>query len=320
MANIVYMARSAWTGLLDTIRSKASVSGTMTVSQAATTVENIPSGGGSEFAQYVQGTISIASSDSVEYIRANAFASISSLKSVSFPNCSGMGTGAFSGCSQLRSVYIPNVKSIPQSAFAYCGSLLSAVFSSAISISAAAFASCKSLSYASFLTATSVSNSAFYYCYSLSSIYFPELTYIGANAFYYNAFSSVDLPKVSYVGASAFGSCYKLSMASLMSVTDISSAAFSNCPSLHTLKLSGELSMIRSAAFYKCTRLMSLYLYCSSVPVLSGLSHFTSTPIGGYSAVAGDYGSIFVLSSLYNDYISAGMWSNYSSRIASITE
>lgn len=46
MANIVYMARSAWTGLLDAIRSKASVSGTMTVSEATTAVENIPSGGG----------------------------------------------------------------------------------------------------------------------------------------------------------------------------------------------------------------------------------------------------------------------------------
>ena len=46
MANIVYMARSAWTGLLDTIRSKAKVSGTMTVSEATTAVENIPSGGG----------------------------------------------------------------------------------------------------------------------------------------------------------------------------------------------------------------------------------------------------------------------------------
>lgn len=46
MANIVYMAKSAWTGLLDAIRSKASVSGTMTVSQATTAVENIETGGG----------------------------------------------------------------------------------------------------------------------------------------------------------------------------------------------------------------------------------------------------------------------------------
>lgn len=46
MANIVYMAKSAWTGLLDAIRSKARVSGTMTVSQATTAVENIETGGG----------------------------------------------------------------------------------------------------------------------------------------------------------------------------------------------------------------------------------------------------------------------------------
>lgn len=44
--NIVYMAKSAWTGLLDTIRSKAGITGSMTVSQAAEAVENIPTGGG----------------------------------------------------------------------------------------------------------------------------------------------------------------------------------------------------------------------------------------------------------------------------------
>lgn len=48
MANIVYMAKSAWTGLLDTIRSKAGVTGNMTVSQAATAVENIETGGGGD--------------------------------------------------------------------------------------------------------------------------------------------------------------------------------------------------------------------------------------------------------------------------------
>lgn len=39
--NIVYMAKSAWTGLLDTIRSKAGVTGSMTVSEAAEAVESI---------------------------------------------------------------------------------------------------------------------------------------------------------------------------------------------------------------------------------------------------------------------------------------
>ena len=48
--NIVYMAKSAWTGLLDTIRSKAGVTGTMTVSQAADAVQNIPTGGGGNIA------------------------------------------------------------------------------------------------------------------------------------------------------------------------------------------------------------------------------------------------------------------------------
>ena len=42
--NIVYMAKSAWTGLLDTIRSKAGITGSMTVSEAADVVENMSVG------------------------------------------------------------------------------------------------------------------------------------------------------------------------------------------------------------------------------------------------------------------------------------
>lgn len=51
MANIVYMARSAWTGLLDTIRSKAGITGSMTVSQATDAVDSIETGGGGNIAK-----------------------------------------------------------------------------------------------------------------------------------------------------------------------------------------------------------------------------------------------------------------------------
>lgn len=60
--NIVYMAKSAWTGLLDTIRSKAGITGSMTVSQAASAVDSIETGGGAS--NIVTGTFNTASSSS----------------------------------------------------------------------------------------------------------------------------------------------------------------------------------------------------------------------------------------------------------------
>jgi len=55
----------------------------------------------------------------------------------------------------------------------------------------------------------------------------------------------------------------------------------------------------------------------SSVPTL-GLSAFASTPIGGYSDSAGQYGSVYVPASLYSSFLTANNWSLISSRIASV--
>jgi hypothetical protein len=53
------------------------------------------------------------------------------------------------------------------------------------------------------------------------------------------------------------------------------------------------------------------------VPTLS-TNVFDSTPIGGYSTSAGQYGSVYVPASLYNDFIVAENWSSISSRIVSV--
>ena len=78
-------------------------------------------------------------------------------------------------------------------------------------------------------------------------------------------------------------------------------------------------SIINDLAFTSCYNLISLNLTnVSSVPILSGTSVFNSTPIGGYSASAGQFGSIYVPASLYNDFLVAENWSNVSSRIVSV--
>lgn len=98
------------------------------------------------------------------------------------------------------------------------------------------------------------------------------------------------------VGYGAFYGCSSLTTASFPAVKNISQQAFKNCIRLTELHLEGV----------------------SSVPLLSGTSHFLSTPIGGYSNTAGQYGSVFVPASLYESFLTAANWSKISSRIVSV--
>lgn len=71
--NIVYMAKSAWTGLLDAIRSKAGVTGSMTVSQAADAVESITGEPEIKTATMTTGTRQVASIDFTGFSKMPAF-------------------------------------------------------------------------------------------------------------------------------------------------------------------------------------------------------------------------------------------------------
>jgi hypothetical protein len=64
--------------------------------------------------------------------------------------------------------------------------------------------------------------------------------------------------------------------------------------------------------------LTELYLTdVSSVPNLK-TSVFINTPINGYSATAGQYGSVYVPASLYESFLTANHWSSIASRIVSV--
>jgi hypothetical protein len=78
-------------------------------------------------------------------------------------------------------------------------------------------------------------------------------------------------------------------------------------------------SWLYTSAFQGCVNLVSLYLPGSSVCVLQSVQMtFSSTPIGGYSAVAGQFGSVFVPESLFSAYVNAAGWKTISSRIVSV--
>ena len=107
--------------------------------------------------------------------------------------------------------------------------------------------------------------------------------------------SSVEASNISFVGDFAFAYLSALTTASFPACTTIETWAFS-----------------------KCTNLISLYLTGSSVVSLAASTVFSSTPIGGYSAEAETFGSVYVPSSLLTSYKAATNWSIISSRFVGI--
>ena len=185
------------------------------------------------------------------------------------------------------------VDSVRPYAFYGCGSLTSVSFPNCTSIGYDAFGDCNSLTIASFPKCSIVGQGAFKNCSNLNSIGFPNCTNISNSAFYScNSLTTINFPNCSTVGDGAFQYCVNLTTAS-----------FSNC------------TTIGYSAFQYCYNLRTLYLTGSSLCKLLNPQALDSTPIGGYSASAGTYGSIYVPASLVASYKAATNWAGLSSRI-----
>ena len=187
---------------------------------------------------------------------------------------------------------------------------------------------------------TTLANYAFYNYSNLQKVSFPNCNYIGSYAFYgCSNLQTVNFPNCSSIGASAFRSCFNLQTISFPICSYISINAFYGCSNLQTVSFPNCRSIgayafrgcsnlqkvsfpncnyIGSYAFGYCYNLISLYLMSASVVSLPYSIAFSSTPIGGYSASAGRYGSIYVPASLFNTYKSATNWSYFSSRFVSV--
>lgn len=158
-----------------------------------------------------------------------------------------------------------------------------------------AFQVTSALETANFPNVLTIGNSAFNTCPSLANISFPNATEVGAYAFTYcSSLASVNFSKVTSIGAGAFSNCKSIVTASFPKVTSIGNNVFRGC-----------------------NHLVSLYLMGDTVPII-GTSVFSSTPIGGYSASAGQYGNVFVPSSLWATYQTANNWSSIANRIVSV--
>ena len=204
---------------------------------------------------------------------------------------------AFFDCVLLNEVNFPNCSEIWQSAFENCTNLKSAIFPKCIELGSYAFR----------------------YCYSIQYISFPICTYIGSFAFEScsKQLTTVNFPSCEWIMQSAFAYCQVLSSISFPLCSTISVGAFARCSSLTTASFP-KCEEIWSSAFYSCVRLKSLYLTNSSVVSLSHSGAFGNTPIGGYSNIAGTFGSIYVPTSLLASYKAATNWAYFSSRFVGV--
>lgn len=183
-----------------------------------------------------------------------------------------------------------------------------------------AFYWCPGLKNVSFPNATTISPNAFYSCTNLLTASLATATNIGSSAFYSdNNIEEIYCPNVETLGANCFALCSHLETITGDNISYIGAAAFSGCNSLATISLP-KMGTIASSAFKNCYHLLTLYLMGSDIATLLNSSNcFVSTPIGGYTgSTGGVYGSIFVPSSLYSQYIAANNWSNYAARFVSV--
>ena len=236
-------------------------------------------------------------SGNASFIANYAFNYCSSLTTVSFPSCTTIGSSAFGYCTNLTTASFPLCTSIGSSAFCYCYSLTTISFPLCKTIGNSAFYSCTSLTTISFPSCTSIGSNTFNRCTKLTTISFPLCKIIGSTAFYYcSSLTTVSFPLCTSIGSDVFGYCSNLTTANFPLCTSIGNSAFRNC-----------------------VNFISLYLTSvSKVPTLGGTNVFGSTPIGGYSASAGQYGSVYVPASLFSSFKTATYWSSISARIVSV--
>ena len=235
-----------------------------------------------------------------------------------FPECLSIGTHAFGNNYSLITASFPKCTYIGYAAFYACSSLVTVSFPSVKTAYSSCFYNCRSLKEISLPECTTIGNRAFNNCFALSSIYAPKCAVVSDNAFYNcSSLTAVSFSLCWAILPSAFGNCYLLSSVDLIACNRIGSSAFANCRSLSMLSLP-SCSTIFLMAFSGCVNLISLYLMGNVVVSLASTTAFNSTPIGGYSASAGQFGSIYVPSSLLTTYQSATNWSVFSSRFVGI--
>ena len=218
-------------------------------------------------------TVAIGYSDPSVF--SGAFASCSSLTSVTIPSSvTTIGTKAFYFCSSLTSVTIPSsVTTIGEFAFFGCSSLTSMIIPSSVTtIRNYTFDGCSSLTSVTIGSGViTIGEFAFSGCSSLTSVTIPSsVTIIGDSAFAScSSMTSVTIPNsVTIIGDSAFASCSSMTSVIIPdSVTTIVDGAFSGCSSLTSVTIPDSVTTIGNNSFASCSSLTSVTIPNSVITI-----------------------------------------------------
>lgn len=253
-----------------------------------------------------------------ETIGNSAFEACTSLSTVLLPSCTSIGNYAFNSCSALVTASLPACTTIGSSAFKGCSALASISLPSCLRVSSCAFSGCRSMSAAYLPACTEVGYYAFNRCVTLTTAIMPSCSWIGGSAFEgCHALSEIDISNCRTLVSRAFALCSSLTSIYLPSCMTIYASAFAECVSLAEVSLP-ICTSIGDSAFTGCTSLVSLHLTSVSSVTQIGDNAFDSTPIGGYSATAGQYGYVYVPESLADSFRAASSWSSISERIVGV--
>lgn len=210
------------------------------------------------------------------------------------------------------------ITSLKPYAFFQASSLRGAILPECLHIKSSAFYQCNKLRFIDAPKCTSIGYMAFAYCSSLTSADFPEcITQAGSAFRQCTSLTFASLPKLSAFQSSAFYGCVALTDVYFPSARHIYGACFRNCSALESISFP-MCTQIDDEAFRGCVNLISVFLLGSSRVYLSASNAFSSTPIGGYSDIAGQFGNVFVPQSLLSAYQTASNWSYIASRIVGV--
>ena len=208
------------TAIADAVRAKKGTTEPIALTDFATEIESIQSGGGSSSNKLglvvndanggTSAYFDITNDDigGVTKLKDYAFYNCQGMQSIQLDNITSMGGSAFQSCIRLKSVEMPQLTYMRNKAFAWCYNLQSAKMPLVPEIGTDTFNDCSALTEVEIPSATTIGQRAFYSCNALTEVEMPSATTIKADAFEWcQALASVKMPVVQTIGASAFFAC-----------------------------------------------------------------------------------------------------------------
>lgn len=275
------MTKTAWTALLDAIRTKAGTTGKLTASSAKTAVDSIQTGSGGSSYDYpvtvlertkTNPTLDPAATKIAPY----CFQWYTTLNIGELPDTiTEIGTASFASCAALAWKKLPaHLKTIGDSAFTGCGSL--AISSIPDSV-------------------TDIGNTAFSQCISITTMHIPA--------------------SVTHCGWSVFEGLTSLESLTIDASFTMDSWSFSQCEKLAKITINGNLTMSGDAITHTAETGALIIRYTGGVITMSSsLSTASSSHIGSATF------PVYVSDALVSDYKQATNWAEIADSIKPLSE